>query len=292
VLNFNAMSYQPLVSVSADTVWTYFGASEGVTDRALRVLGVDGANRKWVGTDRAGLFVLDDGGTAWDPSDDPSVERITTADGLTRDEITALAVDMDGTVWIGTTDGLFAYAFGTITQIYAYYADPITALMVDGVGNVWVGTHLGVGYFPTATYTVTHFTDANSPLAGNDITALAYDPETGRVYIGTAQGLSCVETPFSKTLPRLDRLAVHPNPFFPGRHAFVSVDGLSGGVSIAIFTANGLPVRRYPTGNAYGRRLFWDGRNDRGESVASGIYVIVVQADDGTRAVAKVAVIR
>jgi ligand-binding sensor domain-containing protein len=296
-LNFTPQSYQPLVAVPAaaanpDSGWTYYGPSDGPGDLAVRVIAVDALNRKWIGTDRAGVYVVDDAGTWWDSSDDPGVEQLTEADGLADNSIKALAVDNDGTVWIGTTDGLYAYSFGALTQINAYYTGVINALMVDGVNNVWVGTDLGFGYFSTATYSVTHFTVDNSPLVDNQVISLAYDPETGRVYAGTNKGLSCIETPFSRTVPQLERLSVSPNPFLPAVQASVVIDGLSQGVAVSIFTSSGIRGRLYPAGNPYGRRLFWNGENDRGEPVASGIYVIVARSEDGRRAYGKVAVVR
>jgi hypothetical protein len=290
ILNWNAISGFPLAAVTPDSVWTYYPAPNGCSN--LRTIAVDGENRKWIGTDGNGVLILDDAGTPEDPSDDPEIQTITESDGLASNVITALVADQDGTVWIGTDDGLYYYSFGALRQINVYYQDAITALMVDGVNNVWVGTGIGVGYFSTSTYASTHFTAANSPLVSDQITSLTYDPKSGAVYVGTGKGLSRIQTPFSKTVSELGGLSLYPNPFIPDRHGTLSVDGLAKNVSVCVYTMNGFLVRRYPFSGATGRILTWDGKNDRGEGVAGGIYLIIARTDDGRQAMGKVAVVR
>lgn len=292
-LNWNAQTNRPLTALHPDSGWSYFGISQGVTAQELQCLSVGPDNRKWIGTARSGgVLILDDAETASDPDDDTSVEWIGLSDGLSTNEITAVAVDRDGVVWIGTNDGLFYYSYGTVGQIHRYYQDVITALLVDGVNNVWVGTTIGAGYFSASTYEGDHFTAAASPLASDRITSLAWNPETGRVFIGTDRGLSSVATPFSRPAEKMGSLSVRPNPFFPDRQEAVVIEGLSGGVSVSVYTAAGRLVRRFPFGTEYGSRLLWDGRNDAGSAVAGGVYLIAAQEEGGRTAVAKVAVIR
>ncbi|MBN2201147.1 hypothetical protein JW777_04270 [bacterium] len=292
-LNWNAQTNRPLTALDPDSGWSYFGISQGVTAQELQGLSVGPDNRKWIGTAQSGgVLILDDAGTVSNPDDDPSVEWIGMSDGLSTNAITAVAVDRDGVAWIGTRDGLFYYSYGTVGQIHRYYQDIITALLVDGVNNVWVGTTIGAGYFSASTYEGGHFTAAASPLPSDRVTSLAWDPESGRVFIGTNRGLSSVATPFSRPAEKLGSLSVHPNPFFPDRQEAVVIEGLSGSVSVSVFTAAGRLVRRFPTGTGYGRRILWDGRNDQGTAVAGGVYLIVAQEEGGRTAAAKTAVIR
>lgn len=292
VLNWYSRTYRPLIAFEPDSGWSYFGSPQGVTAEYLEKIAVGPDNRKWIGSAEAGVLILDDSGMVSDPGSDPAVEWINTSDGLSKNEITAIAVDRDGVAWIGTKDGLFYYSYGTVGQIHRYYQDIITALLVDGVNNVWVGTTIGAGYFSASTYEGGHFTAAASPLPSDRITSLAWDPESGRVFIGTDRGLSSVATPFSRPAETLESLSVHPNPFFPGRREGVVIEGLSGSVSVSVFTAAGRLVRRFPAGTDYGRRILWDGRNDSGSAVAGGVYLIVAQEAGGRTAVAKIAVIR
>ena len=58
-------------------------------------------------------------------------------------------------------------------------------------------------------------------------------------------------------------------------------------MSITIYDMKGTPVRRLALGNqaagyyaARGKAAYWDGRNERGETVASGIYIYQFRAGD------------
>lgn len=75
----------------------------------------------------------------------------------------------------------------------------------------------------------------------------------------------------------------YPNPFNPSTTIEFGVAGDGGEVRISIFDANGQQVRvlvneRMGAGTY---RMKWDGRNDRGESVASGVYFLRMNAGSG-----------
>ena len=90
---------------------------------------------------------------------------------------------------------------------------------------------------------------------------------------------------------------VYPNPWIPdskggshGDYKGVNFDGLSNkGGTTYIHNATGELVRKlsWPEGEI---SVKWNGRNDRGEYVASGVYIWVVN-DGGTKS-GKVVVIR
>jgi hypothetical protein len=79
------------------------------------------------------------------------------------------------------------------------------------------------------------------------------------------------------------RLALAPNPFSPARHGAVSISGaLAGGETgfrVRIFSVAGIELRRI-FGESGGARVFscgWDGRDDGGAALPSGIYVCLVE---------------
>jgi hypothetical protein len=68
------------------------------------------------------------------------------------------------------------------------------------------------------------------------------------------------------------RVRVEPNPSF-GRVAFVSEGGAGGVDAIEILDLQGRVVRALaPDGSAAEARMTWDGRDERGVSVAAGVY--------------------
>jgi len=125
----------------------------------VNVIAVDGANRKWVGTASAGVFLLSDDGTQ-------EIHHFTTENSpLFSNQITSLGVDhLSGEVFIGTDKGIVSYK-GTATwgvqefasdEVYAYpnpvepdYEGPIAikglvrdadVKIADAAGNVVFAT--------------------------------------------------------------------------------------------------------------------------------------------------------
>ena len=87
----------------------------------VKAIAVDGANRKWVGTDRAGVFLLSADGTE-------QIQHFTEDNSpLFSNTITSLAINGEtGEVFIGTAKGLIAYKSDSTepptdsAEIYAY----------------------------------------------------------------------------------------------------------------------------------------------------------------------------
>jgi hypothetical protein len=118
------------------------------------------------------------------------------------------------------------------------------------------------------------------------------DTNTGDLYIGTSHGLSVFSTPYSVPQDELTDLLIYPNPFLPKEHTNLTIDNLADRVSVHIYSSTGYLVRRFDDSDVFGRRVMWNGKNGKGEFVASGIYLIVAQVEDGEHRMAKVALIR
>jgi ligand-binding sensor domain-containing protein len=86
----------------------------------VTAIAVDGANRKWIGTERAGVFLLSDDGIE-------QLAHFTENNSpLLSNNITSIAIDNDGEVFIGTASGIVSYR-GTATpsgnqgeEVYAF----------------------------------------------------------------------------------------------------------------------------------------------------------------------------
>ena len=82
---------------------------------------------------------------------------------------------------------------------------------------------------------------------------------------------------------------IFPNPYYAGRDGFVTIDSVPAGARVRIFTMRGeqvLDVKANTTG-----LLTWSGTNGSGRSVASGVYIVTVEAG-GSKKILKLAVIR
>jgi len=86
------------------------------------------------------------------------------------------------------------------------------------------------------------------------------------------------------TLPRgFELFQNYPNPFNPTTTIEVDIsEGYSGGVSLFIYDLRGRQVRRLINGEmeAGRHRVVWDGRNEAGEHVTSGIYLYTLRTGD------------
>ena len=83
-----------------------------------------------------------------------------------------------------------------------------------------------------------------------------------------------------------------PNPFIVRQHQSFAISNLADDVSVKFITENGMIVRQILKDNILGSQVIWDGKNDAGEYVSSGIYLFVIYNEEtGMNRVGKVAVI-
>jgi len=108
---------------------------------------------------------------------------------LISDAVTALALDVDGRVWIGTRRGLTIYGDDGVTSLRAAQSslpdDRITALLSDTAGRMWVGTEAGVSVWEDGTWITHEAADMGLPVA--TVRALAEGLD-GRMWVGTRTG--------------------------------------------------------------------------------------------------------
>ena len=293
ILNSEADNHNPVAVVSPDGQWQYFSTTDGIKATDLSAIEVDRSDRVWIGSHHSGIQVIDHNNTLFDKSDDDLSQDLTKTDGLESSSIRAIAEDHDGILWIGTSEGLNYWFEGEVNSWYGLISDDINTIAVDARNNKWIGTSGGLSVLSADGYTLTHYTTENSPLASNDVQAFTFNNRTGEVYIATANGLSLLETPFSEPEANLAKVRGYPNPFIiSGDRSRFFVESLADESLVNFFTLEGALVRHIPSNNIFGSRTEWDGRNDKGELVASGIYIFVVSTESGMSAVGKVAVIR
>jgi hypothetical protein len=228
--------------------------------------------------------------------------------GLTSKNVWSLAVDRDGELWIGTDAGVsIIYNVGApASSIVAYHPlrdQVIQCIVVDALNNKWIGTRQGAFELSAdGTSILNRYTVENTDgkLLSDDVASIAIDGKTGRVYFGTEKGLSTLSTLAISPRSDFSGLAISPNPLYIPSAAPATVadtiDGLVEYSSIKILSVDGTLVCELPAhsdASPGGRVAVWDGRNQRGEFVATGVYVIVAASDDGSKiATGKIAVIR
>lgn len=110
-------------------------------------------------------------------------------------DISSLARDGNGTLWIGTTgSGVYSYdgvTFTPQTTTDGLPGNSVRALAVDHAGRLWAGTNGGLALRGNGYWL--GFTTANSALTSNDLRALTVD-STDRIWIGTRdQGINILD---------------------------------------------------------------------------------------------------
>ncbi len=122
----------------------------------------------------------------------------TANSGLPYNGVTALAIDAQGTIWVGT-GRWYAFAGGGLAkfdgQNWTVYNtgnsdlpnNDHVGISIDPQGNVWSGTESGLSKFDGVNWTV--YKTYNSGLPDNQTGAPVFDAE-GNAWIGTGNGLA------------------------------------------------------------------------------------------------------
>lgn len=210
-----------------------------------------------------------------------------------------LREDKEGKIWILTNIGPFViddvvstfnYAqknsgIGTVTRIkvprndgtnladYLLSNINCTAMVADKYNRKWIGT-MGNGIYLISSdglREIEHFTTDNSPLHSNDITALAYDEEGQRLFIACDGGLVVYHTNDIEPANDYSSFYCYPNPIHPDYYGEIEIVGLMENSQVSITDATGILVWRTLCLDG---KTSWDGRDNNGEKVAPGVYMV------------------
>ncbi|MFN3560400.1 MAG: hypothetical protein ACK4XM_00650 [Chloroherpetonaceae bacterium] len=273
-------------------------------------LTIDNLGRKWVacrgtGSDAgAGVMIFDDNGTLETLTDDQYTRLTTSPDqgNLPNLKVNAIKTDLDGAIWFATDEGAAYYfdaslvqagsAIPSVTRIFDLQDEVLTSLGIDALNRKWFGSTNGVWLLsPDGSSVIAHYTETNSPLLSNRILALDVDRQSGRVFVGTERGLSVIQTVAVQPLLKMADLKIAPNPMRLPEHRAIQIQGLSRNATVKIITPTGRLVRNLKSDG--GAVVFWDGKDNQGELVASGIYIAVGISESGKESgLGKIAVIR
>ena len=311
----NSSVPNPISVKKTDGTWKSFSYGQLLGDAFTGNLVITPGDIKWVQLPKGfGLLVFDNGKDLDDATDD-KIKKLTVNVLYPRgtvkilNDIYSMAVDLDGKLWLGTSNGVVVYYapyrvfdagnfYGTQPPVNQgdslYHAllgtETVTCIAVDGANRKWFGTK-NSGVFltnPDGTELISSFNILNSPLLSNNISSIAIDQNTGEVYFGTEAGVVSYRGTATRAPEPGEEVYAFPNPVRPGFTGMITIRGVPVNSTIKITdTAGGLVYETESTGG----QATWNGNDLSGAPVRSGVYLVFAHSSYDTR-VTKILIVR
>ena len=304
----------PIHVRNVDNIWKSYGSSETSVkiSQSPISLAFDNWSRLWFGAfkaEEANLGVYPDGGIFVLDYDDAAVQPSSFfwESILYNKTIWSIGFSNNRLYYL-TTTGLNYFDINNGQNpivgenLYSYFPNISfgggSKVKIDKQGNVWTssttqGIHVlleNTTYWPT----INGLRQNNSPLLSDEVYDIDFDEERKLAYIATSKGISVLKIPFGESYDSYDKIKIFPSPFKLNKHEFLIVDGLPFNSSMKILTLDGMVIRDVKSSGlpVDGDQLKWDGKNDSGEYVASGVYLLSIIGSSGENTFEKITVIR
>lgn len=274
------------VSVYENGAWQdIYPDGGGVLEGWVQTLLEDRDGRIWVGAAN-GIGIFDDVTWTFHMSglDMPQGDQPTA--------IKCLIQDKTGTVWAGTNYGIMSFNGNDWTRYDAAAtgcaAEYVLSGGMDQKGRLWFGTHPGGAVcFDGVKWKLYTTIDG---LCSNIVKVIRFAPD-GAVWFGTDRGISVlresgtvgVESERATPLPIIS-LENRPNPFNPSTTISFTLPE-PGKAELKVYDITGRKVRTLVSGpvSSGEHSVVWDGRDDSGQPVASGVYLSRLEAGGKVR---------
>ena len=291
----NGYTEQPLNVRREDGSWMNFDCGSSARNIYTTKMIIDFNDHIWFASEDHGMFGYNHNNTIDEPNDDASVHISTgiNSGNLPSSNVTALAADFDGEIWVGTDAG-FAILYNASSSFdanageydvqrvkvtfegnveYVLGNTHITDIEVDGGNRKWIATaNAGILLLSAdGSEILEQHTTENSPLVSNNIFDLKLDQNTGELFIITDNGLISYRSNASYEDPTYESYNVFPNPVRPNYSGPVTMQGIRYNSDVKITDAAGNLV--YKT-TSNGGTATWNCRALNGQRVASGVYYI------------------
>ncbi len=301
---YKAITNELAILQKSNGQWTHLSAPGsafvgGLARTAAGLLTDDYGNLWWFQPQGGGVFVYDMNHTPANPADDKSkhLTKGKGSGGLSSPAVLSMTKDLDGSIWIGTDDGMAVINCpGSVISGTCEATQPIVKLdqfagllfdkervntiAVDGANRKWVGTNNGVWLLsPDAQQVIERFTVDNSPLPTNVVQRIAVDDVTGDVYIGTSNGLMSYRGTATAGSETEQTVRIFPNPVRSNYRGTIAFANLPTNADVRITDISGQLLYRT---TANGGQATWNGMDYTGKRPQTGVYLVFVTSKDGT----------
>lgn len=217
-------------------------------------------------------------------------------------EVTAITEDKDGSIWIGTDNGIAIFQCNNINEAcdaylpivesngfngYLFQKETINSISIDGANRKWIGTNNGAWLISKdGTEVLQHFTSENSPLPNNSVLSIGIEPSEGDVFFFTKNEIISYKGNATESALTQSSIKIYPNPIAPNYNGPILIKNLVHNALVKITDINGQLMMQT---RALGGQAVWNGKDQYQHKVASGIYLIFVRDDIGNeKAVGKI----
>lgn len=300
----NAYVFKALKTLKPDNTWQsvndWPNQLASANEERYSKIAIDRNNTKWVPTYRGNGLVAFNENYA-----NKFIKIKTGTDGnLPSNDVRTVAIDNKNQVWIGTARGLrfipSADSFVSETEIQSkpiiileddlaqelFFEQFIMEIVVDGANRKWVSIAESGVYLisPNGQETIYQFTKDNSPLPSNNVNDIEIDSVTGEVFFATDKGLVSFKGTATRPSEDLSNVYAYPNPVRPGFSGTVKISGLTNKAVVKITDIEGNLVHET---TSEGGTIEWDTTAFGKYKVATGVYMILVSAEDGIDTIVK-----
>lgn len=227
--------------------------------------------------------------------------------------IYCFAEDQNGKVWMGSDNGIVsfdpknAYASnfrvnhikvprndGTNLADYLLDGQQVNCIAVDGSNRKWIGTNASGLFLVSAdgSQIIKQFNTSNSYLSSNTIYSVCCNPTSNSVYVVTSSGFLEYLSDSTPAEDDYSSVYAYPNPVRPDFTGLITIKGLMDNSLVKITDPAGNVVKQLKSN---GGMATWDGCNESGTRVKTGVYFVLASQGDSEgnqSAVTKIMIIR
>jgi ligand-binding sensor domain-containing protein len=288
------------VVLKENNQWTNYPIQSGLNATNLKKIVVGNNGLSWIiGPKQQGvvLFQKQNNQGIW--------RQLNTGKGsgnLPSMQVTSITEDKDGSIWIGTDNGIAIFQCTNINEAcdaylpivesngfngYLFQKETIHSISIDGANRKWIGTNNGAWLISKdGTEVLQHFTTENSPLSNNAVLSIGIEPSDGDVFFFTKNEIISYKGNATESALAQSAIKIYPNPIAPNYNGPILIKNLVNNALVKITDINGQLMMQT---RALGGQAVWDGRDRYQHKVASGIYLIFVRDDTGNeKAVGKI----